>query len=388
MSLMSWPVFSQTEKEQATESLGLPGDNLDLYAVLDLFQKSKTIEDFEKDLNLEKTGVNNLDLNLDGKVDFIKVVTTQKDDDFTFVLQVPVSEKETQDVAVILVSKDDKKEVTMQIVGDEDLYGKDYIIEPQSKAVTANPGYTGNEPPVESVPATTQTVVVQSTPIVQYVYSPVYVPYYPPYYYGYYPPYYAAFSVMAFSIYASNHYYYHGGGYGYGHTTVIVNHNNYNNYHNNRNYSNTVSHNSANGSYRNNSASTRPSTGTTPSTRPSTGNSATTRPSTGNASSTRPSTGTTPAGKPSAGTTPSTRPSTGSSASSRPTTSPSTRPSTSPSTRPSTSPSTHPSTSSSSMGSSRAMHSGSSGYSGGASGGGSGYSGGASRGGGGGGRRR
>ena len=28
------------------ELLGLPGDNLNLYATLDLFQKSKTIEDF------------------------------------------------------------------------------------------------------------------------------------------------------------------------------------------------------------------------------------------------------------------------------------------------------------------------------------------------------
>ena len=64
--------------EDTTASLGLPGDNLDLYAVLTLFQKSKTIEDFEKSLNDEKTGINNLDLDLDKKVDFIKVVTTER----------------------------------------------------------------------------------------------------------------------------------------------------------------------------------------------------------------------------------------------------------------------------------------------------------------------
>ena len=75
--MLSSPVFSQTEND--TTSLGLPGDNLDLFAVLDLFQKSKTIEDFEKSLNEEKTGINNLDLNLDNKVDFIKVTTEQKD---------------------------------------------------------------------------------------------------------------------------------------------------------------------------------------------------------------------------------------------------------------------------------------------------------------------
>ena len=71
--LVKTPAFSQTEKDSTV--LGLAGDNLDLYAVLDLFQQSKTIEDFEKSLNEEKSGINNLDLNLDQQVDFIKVET-------------------------------------------------------------------------------------------------------------------------------------------------------------------------------------------------------------------------------------------------------------------------------------------------------------------------
>src|ERR1051325_5733022 len=90
MSLLSLPAFSQSKdqpKEDSTAMLNLPGDNLDLYAVLDLFQKSKTIEAFEKSLNDEKEGVNNLDLNLDKKVDFIKVVTQKgEDSSYTFVL--------------------------------------------------------------------------------------------------------------------------------------------------------------------------------------------------------------------------------------------------------------------------------------------------------------
>jgi len=362
--LLNLPVFAQSGTEP--ELLGLPGDNLNLYAVLDLFQKSKTIEDFEKELNLEKTGINNLDLDLDEKVDFIKVETKQKGDDFTFILQVAVSEKETQDVAVILVSKDENNEVTMQIVGDKDLYGKDYIIEPQDKpGSTANPGYTGDDPVTVNIPATPTTVVVQSAPIVQYVYSPVYVPYYPPYYYGYYPPYYAAFRAVAVGVYWGNHSYYHHGGYGYHHTTVIHNTNNFNNYNSTRHTSNTVANNRASGNY--NKASTRPSTGASATTRPPT--SPSTRPSTGASASPRPSTS------------PSTRPSTGTSASTRPSTSPSTRPSTgtSASTRPSSSASARPSTSnyasrpsgSSSMGASRTMHS-SGGYSGGASRGGGG----------------
>jgi hypothetical protein len=316
---LSLPAFSQSVADSTL--LGLPGDNLDLYAVLDLFQQSKTIEDFEKSLNLEKTGINNMDLDLDKKVDFIKVVTKQDKDDFTFILQIAVSKTETQDVAVILVSKDDNKKITMQIVGDEDLYGKNYIVElkeTSTPAVTANPGYKGPDTvKVVTVPAKTTTVIVEQVPVVQYVYSPAYVPYVPPYYYGYYPPYFAAFSVMAIGFYWGSHAHYHGG-YGYhGNTVVIHNHNNYNNYNRTRNTSNTVNNNMARGDYsRNNSASTRP----------------TTRESGGAANrggaSTRPSAGTQPAGgasRPSGGASPSTREAGG--ASTRPSagTTPSTR---------------------------------------------------------------
>src|SRR5687767_7267565 len=80
-TLLGQPLFAQTPD---TPSLGLAGDNLDLYAVLDLFQKSKTIEEFEKALNEQKTGINNLDLDLDKKVDFIKVVTKGEKGDSSF----------------------------------------------------------------------------------------------------------------------------------------------------------------------------------------------------------------------------------------------------------------------------------------------------------------
>jgi len=247
VGMLNAAVFSQTEENP--DLIGLAGDNLNLYAVLDLFQKSKTIEEFEKSLNTQETGINNLDLNLDQKVDFIKVETQQDGNDFNFILRVAVNEKETQDVAVILVSKDKEGKVSIQIVGDVELYGKDYIVEPTTStkpAVTANPAYTGTEP-VASAPATTTVVVVESTPIVQYVYSPVYVPYYPP---PMPPPYFVAFTVIAVSTYHHNHYYHGYPPCGHGNTVVIHNTNNFNNYNNNyRRTSNTVNHNRINGDY-------------------------------------------------------------------------------------------------------------------------------------------
>src|SRR5688572_18110878 len=266
MSFLCQPVFSQTD---STAMLGLAGDNLDLYAVLNLFQKSKTIEEFEKTLNDEKTKINNLDLDLNKKVDFIKVVTKKTDDDYSFILQVDVTKTETQDVAVILLDKDKNKKVSLQIVGDEELYGKDYVIEPKgNSSVTPNPGYTGENPVTVTVAApTTTTVVVEQAPIVQYVYSPAYVPYYPPYHYGYYPPYFAFATCIAVGIYRSNNWGYHGGYYGGhyhgGNNTVIINNgNNFNNYKQNKNISNTVSNNRAKGDYGNGSIDrgNRPST--------------------------------------------------------------------------------------------------------------------------------
>ena len=256
LSLISFSSFAQTDSEEAL--LGLPGDDLDLYAVLDLFQKSKTIEAFEKSLNEEKAGIVNLDLNNDGKVDFIKVETKKDGDDFLFVLQDPISEKETQDVAVMAVSKDDAGKISMQIIGDEKLYGKDYVVEPKTEAtaaVTSNPAYVGDDPVTVSVPATTKIVVVQSAPVVQYVYSPAYVAYVPPYYYGYYPHYWAPIAVISIGVYRHNHYYHHNNYYGgRGNTNVNINVNNrnsYNNYNNNsRNSSRTVNNNIKNGNFK------------------------------------------------------------------------------------------------------------------------------------------
>ena len=251
-----------------SELLGLPGDNLDLYATLDLFQKSKTIEEFEASLNEEKTGVNNLDLNADGEVDFIKVVTQKDDDDFAFVLQVDINKDEVQDVAVILVTKEKDGKVNIQMKGDEVLYGKDYVIEPklETAAVTANPAYSGSDTVVvKSEPAT--VVVVESEPIVQYVYSPIYVPYYPPYYYGYYPPYYRPYPVVSFNIYFGrnrhHHNHYHGGRNRGGNTVIINNNNNtYNKYNKTRKTSNTVNRNKSEGKYKHNAAANRPSKNT------------------------------------------------------------------------------------------------------------------------------
>ena len=128
---MALPAILQAQ--QNDDKLDLPGDNLNLYAVLKLFQASETLEGFEKKLNEENSEINNLDLNGDNKTDYIKVIDDVDGNVHTIVLQTDVSATEKQDVAVFTVQKDADGKVQVQLIGDEDLYGKNYIIEPNTE---------------------------------------------------------------------------------------------------------------------------------------------------------------------------------------------------------------------------------------------------------------
>jgi hypothetical protein len=145
------------------DSTGLPGDNFSLEGALELFKKSESPEEFEKMLNAEDTKVNNLDLNGDGEIDYIKVIDKQEKNVHAFVLQAAVSEVENQDIAVIELEKSGNNDATLQIVGDEDIYGEQTIIEPTEQLKTNAGTQTKNV-----------TVNVYTWPVVRYVYGPSY----------------------------------------------------------------------------------------------------------------------------------------------------------------------------------------------------------------------
>ncbi len=117
---------------QNEDSLGVIGDNLDLYAVLDAFKDAESVEAFEKTINDPDNKINNLDLDEDDQVDYISVYDEGEGDAHAIILRVAMSETEDQDVAVIELEKSDDNEATIQIVGDEEIYGEDYIVEPKT----------------------------------------------------------------------------------------------------------------------------------------------------------------------------------------------------------------------------------------------------------------
>lgn len=349
--LFSQSILSQTDDEPV--ALGLPGDNLNLYAVLDIFQKSKTLEDFEKVLNEQDSKVNNLDLNDDGQIDYIEIDSQKDGNTHAIILQVAVSATEKQDVAVIEVTKDKKNNIHVQIIGDQDLYGKNYIVEPSDAAVgTPNPGYKGdatvivNNNTINNYNTTTTTsptyvtTSVSAWPVVLFLFSPIYVVYRSPWHWGYYPPYWRPWRPVYYHDYWGYHGHYYRNNY-YRRTATIRNPRYYNTYSSRRNTSVVVRNNRANGRYNttyngrdykrpapvtstrpNRPSTTRPGGTTRPVTRP-------TNPTTRPGGTTRPVTRpTNPTTRPVTPTNPSTRPVT------RPT-NPTTRPVT-PAVRPTT----------------------------------------------------
>ena len=118
------------QAQDIPDSTGLPGDNFSLEGALAMFKKASSPEEFEKLINTENNGVNNLDLDGDGNIDYVKVIDKKDGDAHAFVLQVAVSETENQDIAVIELEKKGANDAELQIIGDEDIYGEEKIIEP------------------------------------------------------------------------------------------------------------------------------------------------------------------------------------------------------------------------------------------------------------------
>jgi hypothetical protein len=184
---------SQAQNQPGIDSTGLTGDNFSLQGALEMFQKASSPEEFEKLLNAEDNHVNNLDLNEDGDIDYIRVIDNSEKNAHAFVLQAIVSETESQDIAVIELEKTGDTTAILQIIGDEDIYGEQLIVEPgrgeddnsfihdfnNSVVSGPNAGYNNVEPRI--------IINVWFWPSVRFVYAPVYVVWHSPWKWHHYP---------------------------------------------------------------------------------------------------------------------------------------------------------------------------------------------------------
>ena len=105
-------------------------DNLDLRAIASIFGDSRDLQDFERRLNDPKLQISNLDLNNDDEVDYLRVIESVENRTHVIIIQSVIDQDLYQDVATIDVEKDRYNNVHVQIIGDEYLYGENYIYEP------------------------------------------------------------------------------------------------------------------------------------------------------------------------------------------------------------------------------------------------------------------
>lgn len=151
-------------------------EGLDLRAVGELFKDSKSLEEFEKALNDPQVGVNNLDLDDNGEVDFVRVVEDVAGDAHLIVLQVPLAKDEFQDVATIEVEKASGEQYNMQVTGNEIIYGPHYYV-------------------------ATRDVHIIRWPLITSFYRPVYRPYRSAFYFGSYPRWWRPYHPVTASVY-------------------------------------------------------------------------------------------------------------------------------------------------------------------------------------------
>lgn len=158
-------------------------ENLDLKTVATLFGQAKDLEQFEQMLNNPDSAFSNLDLNGDGQVDYLRVIETADGSRHLVVIQAVLAKDVYQDVASIFVEKDpDTQSVTVQVIGDEYIYGTNYIIEP---------------------------VYVYRPYIYDWFWGPDWVCWYSPYYWDYWPGWWHPYYCVAPYVYWDHCYWHH-----------------------------------------------------------------------------------------------------------------------------------------------------------------------------------
>lgn len=157
--------------------------DLDLKTVATLFGQAKDLEQFEQMLNNPDSAFSNLDLNGDGNVDYLRVIETADQNRHLIVIQAVLAKDIYQDVASIFVEKDPESEsVTVQVIGDEYIYGADYIIEP---------------------------VYIYRPVIYDWFWGPSWVCWHSPFYWDYWPTWWHPYHCIAHHLYWDHIYWHH-----------------------------------------------------------------------------------------------------------------------------------------------------------------------------------
>ena len=165
-----------------------PCFSLDLMAVAAAYAESRSVREFEQILNSSRYMINNLDLNNDGWIDYLRVIETRNGYYHALLIQSCLAAGIFQDVAT-LVAERRPDALFVEVIGDRYLYGANYVVRP---------------------------VFVKRPPMWEVYGSASYVVWSSPYYYGNFPSYYTRPKPVYLNhyqayvtTYMSNHHYCH-----------------------------------------------------------------------------------------------------------------------------------------------------------------------------------
>jgi hypothetical protein len=165
----------QPSKISVTPEVANLGDNLDLQALGELVKNSTSAQDIEEKLN-QNGSINNLDLNNNGSVEYIKVTEYGDGNNKGFSFTVDLSNNETQEIATIEIQKGDRGS-QMNIQGNQQLYGYQSYYQSHYS--------------------------LTDLMIMHYLFTP-HITYYSPYRYGYYPSSYHSYRSRPYSSYRTS----------------------------------------------------------------------------------------------------------------------------------------------------------------------------------------
>jgi hypothetical protein len=148
---------------------------LDLTALGELMKKTKDAKTLEEELNKEGS-INNVDLDGDGKVDYLKVTEYGSGNERGLSITDEVKKGETQEIATVQINKTNEQQGEVNVQGNQDIYGQQ---------ANYHSSFTFTD-----------------FLIMSYLFSPH--PYYmSPWGFGYYPGYYRPMYVMPYGAYHS-----------------------------------------------------------------------------------------------------------------------------------------------------------------------------------------
>ncbi|OOB82575.1 hypothetical protein BZL53_09490 [Flavobacterium columnare] len=193
--------FLTPKYAQNTEANETNQENFSLEGALAMFRNSTSLEDFERAINEENNNVNNLDLNNDGATDYVTVEDFIDGSDHVIILSALVGNSEKQDIATLNIEKRGNEEAYLQIIGDDDLFDKNTIVEPYD---VYEKTIEDKGPSILDIIPARIIVNVWSWPCIRFIYAPGYHLWVSPVRWSLYPRWWKPWRPMAHTLFITH----------------------------------------------------------------------------------------------------------------------------------------------------------------------------------------